>query len=111
VSLDTGSGVQQIIAPDDLGVGIGKKGVCVAAALAQSPGYLRSVDADRNRANSEGLQPIQFVFDTPQLGVAERSPITAIKNEQHTPGGLLRARGWSGEQLRKRHLLSVGIQQ
>jgi hypothetical protein len=87
MALDAGAWMQHAVASDYFGVGIGKKRKCVTVALAKSPRYIGSVHADRHRTNAQGFELVQIFFDTPQLGVAKRSPIAAIENEQYTFGG------------------------
>jgi hypothetical protein len=83
VSLHSCSGVQEIVSPNDVGVGVGKEGIRVSFPFAQIPGDPRLVDADCYRANTQFFDLRQVILDTPQLGVAEGSPVAAIENQQY----------------------------
>ena len=104
MALDAGAAMQDIVASDYFRVGIGKKRIGVAMPLAKPPRDFRSVHADRYRTNAQGFELVQIFFDTPQLGVAERSPIAAIEDQQHTlwnaPGGGARIKR-GGQQFRQ----------
>jgi hypothetical protein len=45
---------------------------------------LGSIYADCNRANTRLMEFVQTPLNTPQLGVAGRSPVTAVEDQQHT---------------------------
>ena len=42
--------------------------------------YFDGIDADRRDANAACLKLGQALLKTPQLGVTERSPMSAVKN-------------------------------
>ena len=84
VTLDTGAGVKQIIALNYFGVRIGKNCKRISGLLAQVERFLGSIYADCNRANTRLMEFVQTPLNTPQLGVAGRSPVTAVEDQQHT---------------------------
>ncbi len=52
VLIGSGFGVQQIVAPDDLGVGVREKGIGVTSLGGEIAGSLGRIDADGRYANS-----------------------------------------------------------
>jgi hypothetical protein len=48
----------------------------------------RRIHADRHNLNTPIMKLAQVLLETPQLGVAERSPISAIKHQDDRAGGL-----------------------
>jgi hypothetical protein len=70
VAIFSGAGVNQIVAPNHLGIRIGKKWKGVTGLLRKIARYLRRVDADRNRTNSSFFELVQILFNAPKLGVA-----------------------------------------
>ena len=52
VLIGSGFRMQQIVAPDDLGVGVREKGIGVAALGGEIAGNFGRIDADRRYANS-----------------------------------------------------------
>jgi len=75
--------VQQVVSANHLGRRIRQEGVGVSPFLAVSPGDCRRVHANGNNAYSSGSKIVESLLETPQLGVAERSPVAATKNEYH----------------------------
>jgi hypothetical protein len=75
--------VQQVVSADHLGRRIRQKGVGVSPFLALTPGDGRRVHANGHNAYPSGSKIVESLLETPQLGVAERSPVAAIKNEYH----------------------------
>lgn len=74
--------VQEIVSTDRLGVRVGENGkrdVGFPEVLARN---IRGVNADRDGTYSDGFDLGQILLNAPQLGVAEGSPVTPIKNEQ-----------------------------
>jgi hypothetical protein len=65
VAIFSGAGVNQVIAPDHLGVGIGKKWKSVTGLLRKVARYLRTVDADRNGTNSGFFELVQILLNAP----------------------------------------------
>lgn len=83
LSPGTRARVEKIVGPDRYRLRIGKKRVRVSLLRAMlSAGFWR-VHADRREANAARLKLLQQILKTPQLGVAERSPIAAIEDEQN----------------------------
>jgi hypothetical protein len=65
VAVDAGSAVEQVVAADDARVGVGEEGVGVAGLTAEIPRGLGRVDADRDRPDSQILEALQVLLDTP----------------------------------------------
>lgn len=78
--------MQEIVTPDCFGLGIREKGVGKTSLATKFAAYLRRIDADRHHADAVLFKFAQVFLDSPQLGDAERSPIAAVKNQQHTFG-------------------------
>ena len=77
----TGASVNQVVTPYHFSVGIGKKSETVTFLLSKVARYFRSIDADRNWTNTNGLELVQTLFNAPQLGVTGGSPVASVKNE------------------------------
>jgi hypothetical protein len=43
--------------------------------------YIYRIDADRGQLDATRFEVAQTLLETPQLGVAEWSPVSAIKNQ------------------------------
>ena len=76
--------VYQVVTSNRLRVWVGKKGERVASLLRKIARHFRTVNTDRNRTNAGFFEPGQTLLDAPQLGVARRSPVTSVKDQQHT---------------------------
>jgi hypothetical protein len=76
--------VQQIVTSNHFSFLIGKKRKSVTRLLHQVARLFRSVDTDRHRTNTRLIETRQTLFNTPQLGVAQRSPVTAVEDQQNT---------------------------
>ena len=79
--------VQQVVAADDLGAGVGEYREGVTGLAGQIARNLRRVHADCHRADAGSAEFGETFLDSSQLEVAEGSPIAAIENEQHGLGG------------------------
>jgi|SRR6516165_2887402 len=75
--------VQQVVSANHVGGRVRQKGVGVSPFLAVSAGDWRRVHADGDNAYPSGSKIVESQLETPQLGVAERSPVAAIENEYH----------------------------
>ena len=106
----TAAPVHQIIAANDFGAGVRQKRVSVPSLATERRGLIRRVHADRYRSHSPLRELTQIVLDTPQLGVAERSPISPVENQKQS-SWFLPFRSWYrlGEQRGHRDLISAGI--
>jgi hypothetical protein len=60
-----GAGMQNVVTPNSLCVGIGKKCVRVTGLAAQIRGNRGRINANRNRPNAQTLKSGQLIFDTP----------------------------------------------
>ena len=76
--------MQHIVTANDFGVGIGKQRESVAAFLRLPPVDLRRINADADYAYPARIKIRKPSLKTPQLGVAERSPKAAIKNQHNS---------------------------
>ena len=76
--------MQDIVTANDLGFRIGQEWECVAQFLGLAPVNLRLIDADGDDANATRIEFRKPLLKTPQLGVAKRSPKTAIENQHGT---------------------------
>ena len=77
--------MQYIVTANDFGFGIGKQRECIAAFLRLPPVDFRRIDADSDDANATRIEFSKLLLKTPQLGVAKRSPETAIENQNDSP--------------------------
>jgi hypothetical protein len=57
--------VEEVVAADDARVAIGEEGIGVAGLTAEVPRLLGRVDADRDRPDSQVLEALQVLLDTP----------------------------------------------
>ena len=78
-----GTAMQKIVVPDHVGVRIGKEREIVTDSLAMAPTHVRRIDADRDDTNAALVEIAQSLLETPQLGVTQYSPITAVKDQKH----------------------------
>ena len=97
--------MQHIVTANDLRPGIRKQWECVAAPLRLSPVNLRWIDADPDDSNTSCIEFPKLLLKTPQLGVAKRSPKSAIENQRDC----LRSR-LSPEQIAEADGISILIQ-
>ena len=95
--------MQHIVTANDFCLGIGKQYESVAEFLRLPLIDLRRIDADTNDTDSSRFKIRQPSLKTPQLGVAERSPKAAVKNQ--------RDRFRAGEQISQGNRLVVLIGQ
>ena len=76
-----GLGMQHAILSDGLRIGIGHKRKRVAPGLAELLRLAGRIHADGYHFNAALMKLIQVLLETPQLGVAEWSPVPAIEDE------------------------------
>ena len=105
----TSTSMQQIVTTNHFSLRIGKKRKRVTGLLHQVARDFRTVNADRDRPNTRLIKTRQFLFNTPQLGVARRSPVTSIKHKQRAFRSLSINR--RSQHFVKRHLPAVRISQ
>jgi hypothetical protein len=77
--------MQEIVTSNDLRVRIRQESIGVTKFLSPT-----SIDFWRVHTNRDDINPARFKFrkallETPQLGVAERSPMPAIENQKRAP--------------------------
>jgi len=80
MAFDTSASMQKVVAPNYLGLRVGKKSKGVTAPLTQALRDAGGIYANRHRTNAHGFERIQISFYTPQLGVAEWSPRPTVEN-------------------------------
>ena len=93
--------MQQIVGANHLRIRVREDRKRISHLLREASADFRRINADRGDAQAFGIKIIQPLLETPQLGVAQKSPITAIKNEHRAFG--LRAR----QQLAEAHWFAV----
>ena len=74
--------MQNIVTANNLRVRIGKQWKSIPELLRVPLVSIRWIDADADNANTARLEFGKPMLETPQLGVAERSPKTAIEYQQ-----------------------------
>jgi hypothetical protein len=85
-AVDASVGVDKVPAPNDVVFGVGENRESIASRLAEMLGLLRSVYANGNDTNLTRVEIGKVLFETPQLGVAERSPVAAVEDEDDCGG-------------------------
>jgi hypothetical protein len=83
----TRSGMEQIVTTDHLRFCIGQKWKRVTHLLGMRPIDINGVDTDGRDANAARLKITEPLLKTPQLGVAEWSPMSAIKDQKRGSSG------------------------
>ena len=78
--------MQDIVSANNLCFRIGQQRKRVSELLRLPLASLWWIDADADNANAARVEFRKPVLETPQLGVAERSPKSAIENQQGTLG-------------------------
>ena len=95
--------MQDIVPANNLRVRIGKQWKGVPKLLRVPLVSLRWIHTDADNTNAARVEFRKTVLETPQLGVAEGSPKTAIK-DQHRPLGI-------GKQIAESDRFPILIQQ
>src|SRR2546427_695561 len=83
-ALRSGLLVEQVIAPNHLGADVGEEGERVPLLATEFAIDLGRIDADRDQAQVARVEIGEAVLKTPQLGVAERSPIAPVEDEDRS---------------------------
>jgi len=73
----------------------------ITATLTEGSGLFRRIDADRHHLSAARRKLRQVILKTPQLGVAQRSPVAAVENQQYSAIRLA--------QPGERHQVAMGI--
>jgi len=81
-----GASMQEIVTSDDCGIGIRKHRKRETHPLTVLLICIHGIDADRHDTNTARIEFRKFSLKTPQLGVAKRSPMSAIKNQDRAIG-------------------------
>ena len=100
------TGMQNIVTANNLRIRIGQQRKRVPELLRLPLVEIRRIDADGDNANSPCLEFRKPLLETPQLGVAEQSPKSAIENQRNR----FRWSGRSAEQIAKPDRFSILIQ-
>jgi len=74
-------GMQHIVTPNDFCFGIGKQRERIAEFLRLPQVNIRWIDANTDDPDAARIKLRKLLLETPQLGVAKRSPKTAIENQ------------------------------
>lgn len=75
--------MQHTVLPDHLRVGIGEKREAIPPRLTKLLRFGRRIHTDRDNLDAPGMELIQVLLETPQLGVAEWSPIAAVEDQHN----------------------------
>jgi hypothetical protein len=86
IAFGSGSSVKHVVTLDDGGVGVGQESERVTHFHAMGFRYVYWIDADSYDLDAARLKITQMLLKTPQLGVTERSPVSAIKNQHRAIG-------------------------
>ena len=97
-----GARVQNIVSTNNLRSLIGQQRKRVPEFSRLPPVNLRRIDADADNANAACVEFRKPFLETPQLGVAERSPKPTIENQHDSSR--------AGEQIPKANRFSILIQ-
>jgi hypothetical protein len=82
LSVRSSTRMQQMIAPYQLGVGIGENGKSVTSLPTEITRDLWSVHTDRDGPYTRRFELRKPILNASQLEVAERSPVAVLKNQQ-----------------------------
>jgi hypothetical protein len=74
-------GMQHPVATDGVSFGVGKKREGIPAGLTELLRFSGRIHADSHDFDTTLMKLVQMPLETPQLGVAERSPVTTIENQ------------------------------
>jgi hypothetical protein len=73
--------VQNAVPANDLCIWIGEEWEAIPSGLAELLRLGWRIHADRDNLDAPVMELAQVLFETPQLGVAERSPIATVENQ------------------------------
>ena len=96
--------------PDDFGVGIGKERECVTLFLTMALSHVGRINTDRGHADTAFFKLAKPLLKTPQLGVAKRSPVAAIEDQEHA-ARFEGVRSPGCQQIPERHRFAILIRQ
>ena len=77
--------MQNAVPADHLRVGIREEREAISLRLAELSRLLGGIDTDGDNLHTPLVKLAQALLETPQLGVAEGSPISAVENEHQRP--------------------------
>ena len=76
--------MQHVVSTNDFRVRIGKQWKSIPQLLRVPPIDIRRINTDADDTNAARVEFRKPMLETPQLGVTERSPKTAIENQHGT---------------------------
>ena len=85
--------MEHSVLSDRLTIGIGKKWKRIPSRLAELLGLGRRIHTDSHDFKATLVKLVQVLLETPQLGVAEWSPVSAIENEHKSAMSLQKIGG------------------
>ena len=95
--------MQHIVSPNHFPLWVGQERIGVAKLLSLAPIDFRRVHTNRDYTNSPRFKFRKPLLKTPQLGVTQWSPETAMENQRDSFR--------SGDEITKRHVLPILIRQ
>src|SRR2546430_5103075 len=98
----SGAAMKNIVATNYLSILIRQKRKRVSHFSTVGASYVNRIDTDRGEMDATSVEIRKTLLKTPQLGVAKRSPISAIENQDRAIGR---------KQISQRNLFSVLIWQ
>ena len=101
-ALWSGMRMQNIVTANYIGLLIGQKRESESHFPAMPRRHINRVHADRREMDTPLLEITQPLLKTPQLGVAERSPVSAIKDQHRAV--------WR-KQVRERDLFTIPVRE
>src|SRR5215471_6694425 len=102
--------MDQIVQADYPFRGVREKRECVTLCATVITRDLRGIDADCHQTNAACVELAEVFLETPQLGVAEGSPVPAVEDEQHRAGDD-GAPDLGLEKLGESHLVTIRVRQ
>ena len=88
--------MQHAVLPDHLRGWIGEEREAISPGLAEFLRLGGRIHADRDNLDAPVMELAQVLFETPQLGVAERSPIAAVEDQHNCAMAFQQFRGSHG---------------
>jgi len=102
--------MDKVVLADDIHFLVGENRIGVTALAGELARLFRRIHADGDHAHAPRGELVETLLETPQLGVAVRSPVAAIEDEQE-PGALRTRSGRRGQEFGELHRLAGGVSQ